>query len=195
MTWKLLVSLAGFAATLSLQGQAADIKRPEPAAAFGESQYRLGPEDVVEVFVWKEQDLSSAVVVRPDGRISLPLTGELDAKGKTAAELQLEIGDRLRKYIADPVVNVIVKEVNNPKVSILGSVHRPDVYKIKQRVTVLDAIAMAGGFTEFAKRDKVYVLRNASTGQQKIRLNLKNLAADGHSDTFYLQPFDTVYVE
>ena len=158
---------------------------------FGEVQYRLGPEDVIEVFVWKEPDLSTTVVVRPDGRVSLPLTGEVEAKGKTAAELQKEITERLRQFVSEPVVNVIVKEVNNPKISVLGQVRRPDIYKMKQRITLLDAIAMAGGFTEFAKRDRVIVIRNGS----RIRFDVKQLVADGKSDLFYLLPFDTVYIE
>lgn len=180
---------------LTLQAQARDLSKPETAVAFGEAQYKLGPEDVIEVFVWKEPELSTTVVVRPDGRISLPLTSELDVSGKTAIQLQQEISQRLRQYVADPVVNVIVKQVNNPRVSVLGAVRKPDVYRIKNRITVLDAIAMAGGFTEFARRSRIIVIRNGPAGQQRIRLNLKHLDSDDRSDPFYLQPFDTVYVE
>ncbi len=164
-----------------------------PTVSFGDGEYFLGPEDVVQIWIWKEPDLSTTAVVRPDGKLSLPLIGELQAKEKTALQLQDEIRNKLRTYIADPVVTVIVREINFPKISVLGKVHKPDVYKIKQRITVLDAIAMAGGFTDYAKRDKVIVIRNNSAQPQKMQINLKRL--DKGNGPFYLQPFDTIYVE
>ena len=109
------------------------------------------PEDLIECFVYKEPELTATVVVRPDGMISLPLAGEIQATGKTAPELKTEITEKLREFIADPVVSVIVKEINSPKISVFGEVRKPDVFPIKQRMSVLDAIALAGGFTEFAK--------------------------------------------
>ena len=163
------------------------------AVSFGDGEYFLGPEDVVQVWVWKEPDLSTTAVVRPDGKLSLPLIGELDAKEKTALQLQEEIRNRLRSYLADPVVTVIVKEINFPKISVLGKVNKPNVYTIKQKLTILDAIALAGGFTEFAKRDRVTIIRNNSSRQQRFQVNLKRL--DKESVPVYLQPFDTVYVE
>ena len=163
--------------------------------SFGEGEYRMGPEDVVQFHVWKEAELSTEVVVRPDGKISLPLLGEIEAVGKTATELQQDTTRRLKQYITDPVVTVIVKEVNSPKISVLGQVKRPDVYRIKQRMTVLDAIALAGGFTEYADRNKVIIIRGAKWGVQRIKLNLKPLIKDGRSSLAYVQPADTVYVE
>ena len=150
---------------------------------------------MIEVFVWKEAELSTTVVIRPDGRISLPLSGEIEASGKTAVQLQQEITEKLRQYIAEPVVNVMVKQVNSLKISVLGEVRKPDVYRIKNRVTVLDAIAMAGGFTDLAKPSKVIVLRNTSSGPQRIKINIKQVVADDTATPFYLQPLDTVYVE
>lgn len=182
---------------IAFASQSAEIlpQKPQASPGFGKEEYRLGPEDVVEIFVWKEPELSRTVVVRPDGKISMPLITELEASGKTAAQLQTEITTKLRQLVTDPVVNVIVKEINSPKISVLGEVRKPDVYSIKHKVTVLDAIALAGGFTEFAKRDKVLVLRNGSSGQQRIALNLKRLLKDGGGEVFYLEPSDTVYVE
>ncbi len=165
------------------------------AASFGESEYRLGPEDVIEVFVWNEAALTTTVMVRPDGKISLPLVGELEASGKTALQLQDIVTTKLRQMVNNPVVNVIVKEVNSPKVSVLGQVRKPDRYRIKQRITVLDAIALAGGFTDFAKRDKITIIRNSGGQENKITVNLKNLIKSGKGDAFYLEPLDTVYVE
>ena len=174
---------------------AADGPKPGTGKPGVEAEYRLGPEDVIEVFVWKEPELTTTVTVRPDGRISLPLANELDASGKTAAEVQQEITVRLSKYVVKPVVNVMVKQVNSLKISVLGEVRRPDVYRIKTRITVFDAIAMAGGFTDLARPNRVIVLRNTPAGPQRIKINVKELVAAEGGLPFYLQTLDTVYVE
>src|ERR1700683_608342 len=181
--------------SMTLTVKAADIVKPTYAATPAIPEYRLGPEDVIEVFVWKQPELTTTVVIRPDGRISLPLTNELEASGKTAIQLQKEITDKLREYITQPMVNVIVKQVNSLKISVLGEVRKPDVYRIKNEVTVLDAIAMAGGFTDLARPNRVIVIRNAASGPQRIKINVKQAVADNSKAPFYLQPLDTVYVE
>jgi polysaccharide biosynthesis/export protein len=173
---------------------AAEIPKP-PAMAPHEAEYRLGPEDVIEVFVWKEPELTTTVTIRPDGRISLPLASELEVSGKTAAELQQEITIKLSRYVVQPVVNVMVKQVNSLKISVLGEVRRPDVYKIKNLVTVLDAIAMAGGFTDLARPNRVIVLRSTAAGPQRIKINIKQLVEDDSGAPLFLQTLDTVYVE
>ncbi len=182
-------------ASVTLIAKAADTFRPTDTASPATPEYRLGPEDVIEVFVWKQPELTTTVVIRPDGRISLPLTNELEASGKTAVQLQKEIAERLQEYITKPIVNVIVKQVNSLKISVLGEVRKPDVYRIKNQVTVLDAIAMAGGFTDLARPNRVIVIRNARYGPQRIKINIKQLVADESKAPFYLQPLDTVYVE
>jgi len=161
----------------------------------GVPEFRLGPDDVIEVFVWKEPDLSTTVTIRPDGKISLPLANEIEASGKTAAELQVEIAARLQRYVIQPVVNVMVKQINSLKISVLGEVRKPDIYKIKNRITVLDAIAMAGGFTDLARPNRVIVLRNGTAGAQRLVINVNQLVMDKGGAPFYLQPLDTVYVE
>ena len=193
MNCKVPVTLIVFAMS-ALTAQAADVHKPIYARS-GTPEYRLGPEDVIDVFVWKEPELTTTVVVRPDGRISLPLTNEIEASGKTVVQLRQEITEKLREYVAQPVVSVIVKQVNSLKISVLGEVRKPDVYRIKNRVTVLDAIAMAGGFSDLAKQNKVVVLRNTASGQQRIRVNVKQLVTDDTQARFYLEPLDTVYVE
>ena len=175
--------------------RAADAPKLATPVNADQAEYRLGPEDVIEVFVYKEPDVSTTVTVRPDGRISLPLAGELEATGKSAAQLEQEIADRLARYISGPVVNVMVKQINSLKISVLGEVRKPDVYRIKNRVTVLDAIAMAGGFTDLARPNRVVVLRNSPSGQQRIRVNINQVVADSTSRPLYLEPMDTVYVE
>lgn len=174
---------------------AGDLPRPAAPAPEAFGDFRLGPEDVIEVFVWKEPDLSTTVVVRPDGKISLPLANELDASGKTAAQLQEEITQKLHRFLEQPVVNVMVKQINSLKISVLGEVRKPDVYKIKNRVTVLDAIAMAGGFTDLARPNRVVVLRPSGGTEQRITINLKQKVDSRDGSPFYLQPLDTVYVE
>jgi polysaccharide export outer membrane protein len=194
ISWKRAAYLTLFLTASAALIVAADTKAPAGPAPT-EAEYRLGPEDVIEVFVWKEPELSTTVTIRPDGRISLPLASELEASGKTAAELQTEITARLSKYVVQPVVNVMVKQVNSLKISVLGEVRRPDVYRIKNRVTVLDAIAMAGGFTDLARPNRVIVLRNTAAGPKRIRINIKQLVEDENGAPVFLQTLDTVYVE
>jgi polysaccharide export outer membrane protein len=163
---------------------------------YGGSEFRLGPDDVIEVFVWKEPELSTTVVVRPDGKVSLPLIGELPTSGKTAVELQKEIGQKLIQYISNPVVNVMVKEVNSAKVSVIGEVKTPGIYKIKDRATVIDVIALAGGFTEYAKRNKVTIIRPASSGEQKrIMVNVDDQIKRSKGDLVYILPYDKIWVQ
>jgi polysaccharide biosynthesis/export protein len=177
----------------------ANAEKPKPLLlnpAYGDSEFRLGPDDVLEVFVWKEPELSTTVVVRPDGKVSLPLIGELLSSGKTATELQKEVTIKLAQYISEPVVNVIVKEVNSAQISVLGEVKNPGMYKIKNRATVVDALALAGGFTEYAKRSKVTVIRSTKAGEQKhFQLNVNDQIKGSKGDLFYVQPYDKIYVQ
>jgi polysaccharide biosynthesis/export protein len=171
---------------------------PDSAASrpYGESEYRLGPDDIIEVSVYQEKDLGATVPVRPDGKISIPLVGEFPASGKTAKQLQQEITVKYTEFIAAPNVTVVVKEVNSPKVSVLGEVKTPGVYKIKDRATLLDAIAMAGGLTEYAKKDKITVIRvDASGEQQHLKVNLDDQIKGRRTDPFYVLPYDKIYIQ
>jgi polysaccharide export outer membrane protein len=164
--------------------------------AYGDSEFRLGPDDVIEVSVYQDKELNRTVPVRPDGKISLPLIGEMPASGKTATDLQKEISQKLKQYIADPTVTVVVKEVNSPKVSVLGEVKTPGMYKIKDRATLLDAIALAGGLTEYAKKNKIYVLRVNSDGStRRIQLNIDDQIKGRRGDPFYVLPYDKIYIQ
>ncbi len=187
-----VVTLAGFIACAFAQRPAMN----PVTRAYGEAEFKLGPDDVVEVFVYKEPELSPTVVVRPDGKISLPLIGELMVNGKSALELQREVTQKLAQYIAEPSVNVIVKEVNSAKVSVLGEVKTPGMYKIKDRATILDAVALAGGFTEYARRDKVTLIRIEPNGQQhRIQINVEDQIKGRKGDLFYILPYDKIYVQ
>lgn len=193
--WKAAIPVVLIAASMPFIAFAADAAKTTAATTAASPDYRIGPEDVIDVFVWKEPELSSSVVVRPDGKISLPLANEIDASGKTATDLRAEIIEKLNKYIAQPVVSVMIKQVNSLKISVLGEVRKPDMYRIKNRVTVLEAIAMAGGFTDLAKPTKVVVIRNSAAGPQRIKINIKQAVEDQRTAPFYLEPLDTVYVD
>ena len=164
--------------------------------AYGTAEFRLGPDDVIEVTVYQDKELSTTVPVRPDGKISLPIIGEMPASGKTSMELQKEITQRYGSIITNPAVTVVVKEVNSPKVSVLGEVKNPGMYKIKDRATVLDAVALAGGLTEYAKKDKVMIIRIDTNGDQRhIKLNLDDQIKGRRADPVYVLPYDKIYIQ
>lgn len=138
---------------------------PGPGPAAGASTgggYQIGPEDVLEIAVWKEKDLTREVLVRPDGWLTFPLVGNVEAAGKTAYQLEQEIRQRLRKYIPDPVVTVSVRKIQGLKIFVIGRVGKPGEYVVGRYVDVLQALTLAGGLTPFAKEDKIRVLRKQS---------------------------------
>lgn len=127
--------------------------------------FLLGPEDVVTVTVWRNQDLSKDVIIRPDGMISLPLIGDILAAGSTADELAKQITERLKEFMSSPTVSVQVKEVNSYFVYVTGEVVKPGKFPLKSYATVIQGISLAGGFTPFASRDKVHVIRVTKNGK------------------------------
>ena len=159
-------------------------------------EYLIGPDDILAVSVWREPEISRNVVVRPDGRISLPLVGDLRASGHTPAELQNEIKDHLLNYLSNPEVTVIVQEARSQKFNILGEVEHPGSYPLSRSMTVLDAIAVAGGLRDFAKSGKIYVLRIMTDGSRaRLQFNYKEvIKGQGLSQNVELQPRDTVVV-
>jgi polysaccharide export outer membrane protein len=160
-----------------------------------DNKYRIGPEDVVEVSVWNNTALTRTVPVRPDGNISLPLLNDVPAGGLTSMELREVLMHRLAEYMPTPEVSVIVREVHSFKVSVIGEVKKPDRYELKSRATVLDVLAMAGGFTEFAARTRVVVLRHEGADIKRVPFNYNAIvSADGERANFLLQPGDIVLV-
>ena len=158
--------------------------------------YVIGANDVLAINVWKEPDVTRSVPVRSDGKISLPLAGELQAAGQTPRQLEQEITKRLQSYISDPEVTVIVTESRSQKINILGMVARPGTYLLSGSTTVLDAISMAGGFKDFAKKKSIYVLRASPDGTQKrIPFNYKEVIKGSNPEqNVKLLPGDTVVV-
>lgn len=132
------------------------------------SEFLLGPEDVLEIAVWKNQDLTKTVAIRPDGLISMPIVGDIQAAGLSANELAQRIGDRLKQFVQNPAVSVNVKELNSYTVYVMGEVAKPGKFQLKSYVTVLQAISMAGGFTEYAKKSKLQVVRIKPNGNHKL---------------------------
>jgi polysaccharide biosynthesis/export protein len=159
------------------------------------ADYLIGPDDVLAVNVWKEPEISRSVPVRPDGKISLPLIGDLIASGRTPLELQDAIKGQLVRYVSHPAVTVIVQEAKSQKFNIVGEVERPGSYPLSTPMTVLDAIAVAGGFRDFAKTSKIYVLRTDQGSRTRLPFNYKKvIKGDNFQQNVDLKPRDTVVV-
>lgn len=167
-----------------------------PSNAQQNGTYIIGVDDVLSINVWNEKDLSKSLPVRSDGNISLPLVGEIRAAGRTPYELEQEITTRLRTYITSPTVAVIVEKINSKKFNILGEVVRPGSYSTALANTVVDAIALAGGFRDFAKKKDIYILRQSADGKQiRIRFNYKEfIAGKNLAQNINLEPHDTIIV-
>jgi polysaccharide export outer membrane protein len=155
-----------------------------------DSTYRIGREDVLDVAVWRDADLSRVVPVRPDGYISLPMVGELQADGKTTAQLEEAIRQKLVPYVQDPRVSVMLHEVNSTRIYVTGEVAHPGGYLARGKISVLQAIALAGGLTEFASSDGIKVVR-AGSRSGPISVRYGDLV---ESRDFLLRPGDTVVV-
>lgn len=124
---------------------------------------------MLDIAVWKNQDLTKTVIIRPDGLISMPIVGDMQAAGLTANELAQRIQERLRQFVQNPAVSVNVKELNSYSIFVVGEVVRPGKLQLKSYVTILQAISMAGGFTEYAKKSRLQVVRMKSNGDRKVR--------------------------
>ncbi len=158
--------------------------------------YIIGATDVLSINVWKEPDVSRIIPVRSDGKISLPLAGEIQASGRTPLQLEKEITEKLKTYISDPEVTVMVQDSKSHKFNILGQVAKPGAYPLTSTTTVLDAIALAGGFKDFAKKKSIYVLRKKPNGEQeRLPFNYKDvISGKNPSQNIPLQSEDTIIV-
>ncbi|HWY53302.1 MAG TPA: polysaccharide biosynthesis/export family protein [Terriglobales bacterium] len=158
--------------------------------------YIIGDDDVLAINVWKEPEVSRTVPVRSDGKISLPLAGEVQASGETPRQLEKELASKLQSFISEPEVTVIVTEVKSQKFNILGQVSKPGSYPLTNSSTVLDAIATAGGFRDFAKQKSIYILRqNPNGGESRLPFNYKDVIKGKNSaQNIKLQPRDTIVV-
>ena len=163
-------------------------------------EFLLGPEDVLEVTVWRNQDLSRTVVIRPDGKISLPLIGDVQASGLTSAEVAKKIAARLTEFKENPNVSVSVKEVNSYFIYVLGEVLKPGKYPIKSYATVLQGVSLAGGFTLYASKNRMQVIRTLTNGDGKenqLRIPVpynELVSGKGEIENFILKSGDTIVV-
>jgi len=166
----------------------------DPAALH--DTYIIGVDDVLAISVWKEPDVSKTVPVRSDGKISLPLAGEVQAQGETPRQLEVALSRRLANFISQPEVTVIVEEIKSQKFNILGQVAKPGAYPISNSPTVLDAIALAGGFRDFAKQKSIYVLRQNLDGTTaRLSFNYKEVIhGKNPSQNVRLEPRDTIVI-
>ncbi len=163
-------------------------------------EFLLGPEDVVEVTVWRNQDLSRTVVVRPDGKISLPLIGDIQASGLNSSQVAAKIAARLTEFKENPNVSVSLKEVNSYFIFVLGEVLKPGKYPLKSYATVLQGVSMAGGFTPFASKNRMQVIRTHENGdgrENQIRIPVpynELVSGKGEIENFILKSGDTIVV-
>jgi polysaccharide export outer membrane protein len=152
------------------------IETQAAVASLNQATYLLGPEDTLEISVWKEPDLTKQLVVRPDGKITYPLIGEVQAAGRTVKQLQEEILKRLEKYVTDAHVTVILLKAQNYKVYVTGKVNKPGDFVIGKPVNVMQAISMAGGLTPFASPGSIMVLRTVGGKEEVFPFNYKEVA-------------------
>jgi polysaccharide export outer membrane protein len=175
-----------------LQGSS---KGASQSGATADPNYVIGPQDIIDISVWKEPDLSRSVPVRPDGKISLPLVNDVQASGLTPGQLGAKITSDLAKYMTNPQVTVIVSQINSQRIYILGEVARAGSFTLLPDMTVLQALSDAGGFTAFANSKKIYVLRRDNGKQQKIPFNYKDvISGKDPSQNVALKSGDTIIV-
>ena len=195
-----LVITMTFGAADTLAQQPATSAKGKPAVAApaipaGLDEYRIGPEDVLSISVWKNEPMSRVLPVRPDGMISLPLIDDVMAAGLTPTELRNVLAQKLAEFVPSPAVTVIVNDVKSFKVSVIGEVLRPARYELKSRTSVLDVLALAGGFNQFAARTRVVVLRTEGDKKVRIPFNYNKVTAGGaDEENLYLRPNDIVLV-
>lgn len=195
----LLFLLLGASSLFPLPIKAAEQPKNDAAktASSIPSDYLIGSEDVLEISVWKNTDLSKVVIVRPDGKISLPLIGDVQATGLTPAQLHDEIVAKLKEYQETATVSVIVQNVNSYKAFIIGEVKTPGIYILKTKTTILQALSMAGGFTQFASKNKIMLIRQRNPGgDEKIPVRFDDLinADEKVNKNLVLRAGDTIFV-
>ena len=167
---------------------------PSDESKVGEGdEYIIGPEDVLDIQVWREQALSGKVLVRADGKISLPLIQDVTAAGLTPPQLQQKLVERLKDFVDSPNVSVTVLEPNSFKIFISGQVKNPGLHRLRTKTTLLQFIPMVGGFTEWAKQKKILVIRKENGEEKRITVNYKKMV-NGQVPAFVLKSGDTIIV-
>jgi polysaccharide biosynthesis/export protein len=191
-----LAPFLALAATAQSEPSSTPEKAASPVPAAGASpSYVIQPDDVLDIQVWKEPEVSKTVPVRPDGKISLPLVNDVQASGLTAGVLTTDLTQRLKKFISDPQVTVMVTQINSQRFYVMGEVTRGGTYPLMPGMTVLQGLSGAGGFTPFANPKKIYILRNEGGKQAKLPFNYKDVVKGKNEDeNIPLKPGDTIVV-
>lgn len=175
--------------TVQAQAAASEVATPDP------ERYRLGPEDVIEISVWKEPEMTKTLIVQPDGKIFYPLIGEIRAAGKTVKEIQEEVSKRLEKFVTDAAVTVILLKAQHYKFYVTGKVNKPGEFLVGRPTSVLQAIAMAGGFTPFASTKSIRIVRKKGGVDEIYSFNYKDVSKGLlMSQDIILEPGDVVVV-
>jgi polysaccharide biosynthesis/export protein len=171
------------------------VAKSVPYSVTPDANYVIGPEDLLDISVWKEPDLTRTIPVRPDGKISLPLLNDVQAAGETPTQLAAHVTESLKRYVTDPQVTVIVTAINSQRIYLLGEVTRAGAYPLLPGMTVLQALSSAGGLTQYARLQKIYVLREGESGQTKFPFNYKEfLKGRNPEQNVALKVGDTIVV-
>ncbi|NLH47860.1 MAG: sugar ABC transporter substrate-binding protein [Myxococcales bacterium] len=184
---------AGCFGTGAVSPDSAAVKPGNADAQIDTNEFVIGPGDMLDINVWKNPEFSRQVPVRPDGRITLPLVGDMPAAGKSTDQLKKELKEAFSRYLNEPTVTVIVTQVNSYRIYVQGQVAHPGIYPITGRTTVVQAIALAGGFTEFAARGRLLILRQTAKGSQRIAVDYDRIVG-GKDNDVPLRPGDTLVV-
>jgi polysaccharide export outer membrane protein len=167
----------------------------EAFAQAPESSYKIGPNDILNIFVWKEVELTRDVTVMPDGKITYPLIGEITAQGQTASELKKAIADKLQNFVTAPEVTVIVKESRSQVIYTIGKLTRPGPYPLAPGMTVMQALSAAGGFAEWADPKNILIVRREEGKETQLRFNYKEFTSgENLQQNILLKPGDTLVV-
>jgi len=191
-----LLVTAVWSQTPDKNASASAARTAEPATTpSADADYKIGPQDVVRIDVWKEPDISRTIPVRPDGKISVPLLNDVQASGLTAMQLGASLREGLSKYLNNPQVTVTVTEINSRRVYLTGEVNRPGALPLLPNMTVLQALSSAGGFTQFAKLKSIYIMRTENGKQVKHPFNYKEVVKGNLSEqNILLQPGDVIVI-
>lgn len=167
----------------------------EPPASTAEGDYLIGVEDRLQVAVWREPDLNRTVLVRPDGKITFPLIGDLQAVGRAPRQLAEDIGRSLTRFLKEPVVTVTVEEINHFRVYVLGEVGRQGELQLRKPTRLLQVLALAGGLTQYANRGDIILIRDENGKELRQRIDYRKIVNGDRPDlNIFLKPGDTIFV-
>lgn len=189
-----VVLFAGVVANAGAADNSVKASSPPQAVSQASPEYRMGPEDQIRVSVWENAQLTLDLVVRPDGKISMPLIQDVTAEGQTAAGLATQIQQKLTTFIKEPQVSVIVLQVNAPKFFVIGNVTRPGTYPLRGETSILQALSLAGGFTQFASPRSIKLIRNAAGKQEVRKVNYNKMIDKDGEGNYILKSGDTIVV-